>query len=134
MPNLTCFALSYRIVFLTRCFALSYRIVFLTTCFVLSYRIVFLTTCFALSYRIVFLTRSMTTPHFVCSMKELYVLMVVHLAIDGILHLMAQNVQNQPPLKELFTLDRLQSAPIVTAILKATVTRFLKVTYVWDSG
>ncbi len=29
---------------------------------------------------------------------------------------------------------RPKSIPIVTAILKATVTRFLKVTYVWGSG
>ncbi|CAB3995492.1 Hypothetical predicted protein [Paramuricea clavata] len=64
----------------------------------------------------------------------LYVLMAIVFAIDGILHLMVQNVQNLRLLKELFTLNRPKSTPIVTAILKATVTRFLKVTYVWDSG
>ena len=41
-------------------------------------------------------------------MTELYVVMAVVFAIDGILHLMAQNVQNQRLLKELFTLDRPQ--------------------------
>ena len=60
--------------------------------------------------------------------------MAVVFAIDGILHLMAQNVQNQRLLKELFTLNRPKSTPFVTAILKATVTRFQKVTYVWGSG
>ena len=60
--------------------------------------------------------------------------MAVLFVIDGILHLMALNVQNQRLLKELFTLDQPQSIPTVTAILKATVTRFLKVTYVWAFG
>ena len=84
--------------------------------------------------RTVFSTRNMTTPHFVCSTKEIYVLMAVLLAVDGILHSMAQNVQNQGQLKEFITLDRPRSTPIVTAILKVTATRFLKVTYVWASG
>ena len=87
-----------------------------------------------LLFRIVFSTRSTTTPHFVCSTKEVFVLMAVLFVIDGILHLMPQNVQNQLLLKELFTLNQPQSTPIVTVILKVTVTRFLKVTYVWDSG
>ena len=60
--------------------------------------------------------------------------MAVVFAIDCILHLMAQNVQNQRLLKELFGLNRPKSTPFVIAILKVTVTRFLKVTYVWDSG
>ena len=60
--------------------------------------------------------------------------MAVMFAIDGILHLMVQNVQNQRLLKELFTFARPKSTSFVTAILKATVTRFLKVTYVWGSG
>ncbi len=55
-------------------------------------------------------------------------------AIDGILHLMAQNVKSQRLLMEMITLHRPKSTPIVTAILKATVTRFLEVTYVWGSG
>ena len=87
-----------------------------------------------LLFRIVFSTRSTTTPHFVCSTKEVFVLMEVLFVIDGILHLMAQNVQNQLLLKELFTLNQPESIPIVTVILKVTVTRLLKVTYVWDSG
>ena len=65
-----------------------------------------------------------------CSTEEVYVLMAVVFVIDGISHLMAQNVQNQRLLKELFTFNQPQSIPIVTAILKATVTRYLKVTYV----
>ena len=76
----------------------------------------------------------MTTLHFVCSTKEISVPMAVVFVIDGILHLMAQNVQNQRLLKELFGLYQPQSTPTVPAILKATVTRFLKVTYVWASG
>ena len=60
--------------------------------------------------------------------------MGVVFVIDGILHLMAQNVQNQRLLKVLFIFDPPQSTPIVTAILKVTLTRFLKVTYVWASG
>jgi hypothetical protein len=60
--------------------------------------------------------------------------MAVEFAIDGILHLMAQNVKSQRLSKELFTFNRPKSIPFVIAILKATVTRFLKVTYVWGSG
>ena len=52
----------------------------------------------------------------------------------GILHLMAQNVQNQQLLKQLFGLNQPLSTPYVTAILKATVTRLLKETYMWASG
>ena len=37
-----------------------------------------------------------------CSTEEVYVLMAVVFVIDGISHLMAQNVQNQRLLKELF--------------------------------
>ena len=81
-----------------------------------------------------FLTRSTTTLHFVCSTQEPYVPMAVMFAIDGISHLMAQNAQNQLLLKELFSLHQPKLIPIVTAILKATVTSFLKVTYVWASG
>ena len=57
------------------------------------------------SHRTVFSTRSTTTLHFVCSMQETYVLIavLVMFVIDGISHLMAQNVQNQRLLKELFT-------------------------------
>ena len=55
---------------------------------------------------------------------------VVVFATDGTLHLMAQNVQNQQLLKELFTLHQPAATPIAIAILKATVIRFLKVTYV----
>ena len=69
-----------------------------------------------------------------CSTEEIYVLLAVFLAIDGILHLMAQNVQNQQLLKELFTLDQPTAISTITAILKVTVTRFLKVTYVWAFG
>jgi hypothetical protein len=76
----------------------------------------------------------MTTPHSVCSMQETCVLGAIVFAIDGILHLMGQNVQNQRLLKELFTLHQCKPTPFVTAILKATVTKFLKVTYVWGSG
>ena len=85
------------------------------------------------SYRTVFSTRSTTTLHFVRSTKETYVLMAVVFAIDGILHLMAQNVQNQRLLKELFTYHT-KSTYIVPVIFKATATKFLKVTYVWPSG
>ena len=60
--------------------------------------------------------------------------MAMVFAIDGISHLMVQNVQNQRLLKELLGLNQPNSSPIVTAILKATVARFLKVTYVWGSG
>ncbi len=76
----------------------------------------------------------MTTPHSVCFTRETCVLLAAMFAIDGILHLMAQNVKSQRLSKEFFTLNRPKSSPIVTAILKATVTRFLKVTYVWGSG
>ena len=48
-------------------------------------------------------------------------------AIDGILHLMVQNVQNHRLLKELFTLDPPKSTPIVTKI-KINVTATLKAT------
>ena len=85
-------------------------------------------------HRTVFSTRSSTTLHFVYSMQETYVPMAIVLAIDGILHLMAQNVQSQQLLKELFGFLQPLATPIVTAILKVTVTRFLKVTYAWDSG
>ena len=85
-------------------------------------------------HRVVFSTTSTTTLHSVCFTKEAYVLMAVVFAIDGILHLMVQNVQNQLLLKELFTSIRPKATPIVTVILKATVTRFLKVTYVWGFG
>ena len=67
-------------------------------------------------------------------MQETYVLVAALVAVDGILHLMAQSVQNQQQLKELFGLHQAHSTLIVTVILKATVTRFLKVTYVWASG
>ena len=64
-------------------------------------------------------------------MEEPFVLMGIMFAIDGILHLMAQNVQNRRLLKELFSFNRLKILTI-PAILKATVNRFLiKVTYVW---
>jgi hypothetical protein len=76
----------------------------------------------------------MTTPHFVYSTKEIYVLMVLILVADGTLHLMVQNVQNQGLLKEFSTFYPPKSTPIVTATLQATVTKFLKVTYVWGSG
>jgi hypothetical protein len=89
---------------------------------------------FDYAYRVVFSTRSTTTLHSVFSTLEPYVLLAVLFAIDGILHLMVQNVQNQQLLKALFTFARTSSTPFVTAILKATVTRFLKVTYVWGFG
>ena len=76
----------------------------------------------------------MTTPHSVCSTLEAYVVMGVLNVADGILHLMAQNVQSQRQLKDLFTFHRPKTIPIVTAMLKVIVTRFLKVTYVWGSG
>ncbi len=76
----------------------------------------------------------MTTPRSVCSTQETYVVLGELNVIDGILHLMAQNVQSQRQLKELFTFHRPKATPIVTAILKVIVTRFLKVTYVWGSG
>ena len=94
--------------------------------------IIIILLCYA--YRTVFSTRNTTTPHFVCSTGETYVPMAVLLAIDGILHLTAQNVQNQQLLKELFTLDHPAAIPTITAILKVTVTRLLKVTYVWAFG
>ena len=65
--------------------------------------------------------------------KQLYVLRAGMLVIGGILHLTTQNGQNTPLLKDLFMLDQAMSNPIVTPILKATVTRFLKVIYVWAS-
>ena len=58
----------------------------------------------------------------VCSTEEIYVPMAVLLPIDGILHLMAQNIQNQRLEKELFTLYQSPAIPIITAILKVTVT------------
>ena len=85
-------------------------------------------------HRAVFSTRTTTTLHSVCFTKETYVHMAAVFAIDGILPLMAQNVQNQRLLKELFTLNRPTTTPFIIAILKATVTRFLKVMYVWDFG
>ena len=94
--------------------------------------IIIILLCYAC--RTVFSTRSTTTPHFVCSTEGIYVLLAVLLAVDGILHLMAQNVQNQRLLKELFTLDQPATIFTITAILKVTVTRFLKVTYVWAFG
>ena len=94
--------------------------------------IIIILLCYAC--RTVFSTRSTTTPHFVYSTEEIYVPMAVLLAIDGILHLMAQNVQNQQLLKEMFTLDQPVAILTITAILKVTVTRFLKVTYVWAFG
>ena len=54
-------------------------------------------------HRVVFLLKSTTVPHFVCSTKELYVLLADVFAVDGILHSMAQNVEDQRQLKELFT-------------------------------
>ena len=76
----------------------------------------------------------MTAPHSVCSTKETYVLLVVVFAIDGISHLMAQNVQDRRQLKGLFTFHQLKPTLIVPAILKDTVNRFLKAMYGWDSG
>ena len=76
----------------------------------------------------------MTTPRSVCSTQEPYVVLGVQNVVDGILPLMMQNVQSQQQLKELFTFHRPKTTPIVTAILKGIVTRFLKVTYVWGSG
>ena len=63
----------------------------------------------------------MTTSHSVCSTQEAYALVAVMFAIDGILHLMAQNAQNQRLLRVFFTSLRPKSTIIVTAILKATV-------------
>jgi hypothetical protein len=87
-------------------------------------------------HRAVFSTRNTTILHSVYFTKEAYVLMAVVtvFAIDGILHLMVQNVQNQRLLKELFGFHQPKSTPIVTVILKATLARFLKVTYVWGFG
>ena len=76
----------------------------------------------------------MTIPHFVCFTKEHSDLVVTASAVDGILHLMEQNVQNQQLLKEFSTLNQPKLTLIVTAILKVTVTRFPKVIYVWVSG
>ncbi len=55
--------------------------------------------------------------------------MVMVFAVDGISHSTVQNAQNQALLMELFTLIRNLVIPNVTAILKATVTRFQKITF-----
>jgi hypothetical protein len=76
----------------------------------------------------------MTTPPYVFSMPETYVVLALLFAIDGISHSTAQNVQTQQPLKELYTLKRPKVTPIAIAILKVIVTVSIKVLYVSDSG
>jgi hypothetical protein len=62
-------------------------------------------------HRAVFSKRNTTILHSVYFTKEAYVLMAVVFAIDGILHLMVQNVQNQRLLKELFGFPSTQVNP-----------------------
>ena len=85
-------------------------------------------------YRTVFSQRNTTTPHFECFTLETFARMVPMFAVDGILHLMEQNVPNQQLLKELSMSEIPKSTLIITALLKVTATTFPKVTYVWAFG
>ena len=76
----------------------------------------------------------MATPHCVFSMAETYVVLAVMFAIDGISHSTAQNVQPQRPLKDIYSLNRPKLTSFAIDISKVTVTVFIKVLYVSDSG
>lgn len=62
-------------------------------------------------------------------------LRVFYVLIDGILHSMVQNIQNQDYWSICLAYVKSTTVnPHHPAILKATLTRFHKVTYVWAYG